>query len=209
MEVVAPGIRDLAQHAWHSGLSPALAHRWADESPIALFLLGRDGELRYANAEGRRELARQSCLRLSGDRVLPADPDFLGSWRRTLRGIERLGSAAIRIASKPEPRHASIRREQVGAQHPDEDDPVVAVSLDRSLDAGCGAFTAWCAMHGLAPAEARTVLELARGDSAKAIARRTGVAVSTIRSQIRSACAKANCTSSRALVASMLRFTRG
>ena len=206
MELVDPGIRDLAQCAWHTGLPPAMAHRWVDEAPVALFLLGRSGELRYANVQGRRELDQQSCLRLSGNRVRPVDPDFHGRWCRTLRCIDRLGSASIRIASTPEERYASIRQERLDAAPAAGDDFVLVVSLNRRLDARCRAFTHWCSMHGLTPAEARTVLELARGDSAKEIARRAGVAVSTIRSQIRSACAKVDCTTSRALVASMLRF---
>lgn len=209
MELVDPGIRDLAQGAWRSGLPPGMARRLVHEASIALFMLARDGELRYANEQGRRELARQHCLRLAGARLVPADPEFHGRWCRTLRGIGQLRSVSIRIACRPEDRYASIRQDRMEADDAGEDDIVLTVALDRSLDAHCGAFTSWCAMHGLTPAEARTVLGLARGDSAKEVARRSGVAVSTIRSQIRSACAKVDCSTSRALVASMLRFGVG
>lgn len=209
MELADPGIRELADNAWRRGLPPRMAQRLVHEAPVALFVLARDGELRYANEQGRRELARQHCLRLAGSRLVPADPELHGRWCRTLRGIDRLGSVSIRIASKPEDRYASMRRDGPGTDDDGGEDAAVLVSLDRSLDAHCGAFTSWRAMHGLTPAEARTVLGLARGDSAKEVARRSGVAVSTIRSQIRSACAKVDCTTSRALVASMLRFGLG
>ena len=210
MDLADTGIRDLAADGRQALLPPDLAQRLVDAAPLALFMLAGDGALRYANEQGRRELDGQCCVRLAGSRLAPADPAYQGRWCRALRGIDRLQSDSFRIAGRPEERFASIRRESRCTGGSDwSDDIVLMVTLDRGQSDRCAAFERWRTMHGLTPAEARTVLELVRGDSAIEVANRSGVAVSTIRTQIRSACAKVDCSSSRALVASMLRFGLG
>ncbi len=210
MDLADTGIRRLAAGARQTLLPPDLAQRLVDAAPPALFVLAGDAELRYANERGRSELDMQRCVRLAGSRLAPVDPACQGRWCRALRNIDRLPGDAFRISRGPEERFASIRREAAGTWDPQwRDDIVLVLTLDRSPSDRCDAFTTWCALHGLTPAESRTVLELVRGDSATQVASRAGVAVSTIRTQIRSACAKVDCSSSRALVASMLRFGLG
>lgn len=210
MELADTGFRESTAGTRRALLPPGLAQRLIDDGPLALFMLAGDGELIYANEQGRSELDARRCIRLAGSRLAPVDPDCHGRWGRALRSIDRLHSLSVRIASRPEERFASIRQEHLDAHTAGSGrDMVLMVRLDRSLTDHGGAFTSWCAMHGITPAEARTVRELVRGDTAQQVASRSGVAVSTIRSQIRSACAKVDCSSSRALVASMLRFGLG
>jgi len=171
-----------------------------------LFLLNRDGDLLHSNEAGLEELEDEGCLRLAAGRLTPSDPVNRPRWIHALASADRRFGVSVRLMARFEDRVATIYR-----NYPEAGDPVAAqcalvIKLDRRLSEHCRAFANWCAVHGITPAESRTVLGLARGESAKQIANEAGVSVNTIRTQIRGAIGKTRSRSSLALVAAALRY---
>lgn len=168
-----------------------------DELACGVLVVNARGWLLHANHAAQRELARHTWLTVREGIVQPVDPaqarllaDALSrteGGRRSLvplrSGRQRLSVAVVplRAARAHEPRYVALLLSRATVC-----DPVMLCFFART--------------HGLTPAEEQVLGILCQGLSAPEIARQLRVAVSTVRSHVRSMCAKTHTNGVRALV---------
>ena len=181
--------RDAAMAGWLA--------RMLDEMDHGMLLITPAGELRHANQPARKELAHGDSLRLSGGCVQASHADQHGLFNEVVvdagRGRRRLITLGdkvntLSVATVP------MTTEREG------DDPLVLLVLGRRQS--CEALTVdfFARTQGLTSAEAKVLQALCDGLRPKEAARRFGVAVSTIRTQISSIRTKTETASIRDLV---------
>jgi DNA-binding CsgD family transcriptional regulator len=168
-----------------------------DELAHGVLVASATGQLLHANQAARHELARRQMLTVHEgqlqttdarqSRVLAQALEKADTGLRSLIAL-RSGSGRLSIAVVP------LRGMQPRASVP------IALFLSRAsvCDALMLCFFARC--HGLTPAEEQVLSFLCQGYSAPEIASQLNVAVSTVRSHVRSLCAKTHSNGVRALV---------
>ncbi|HZY20650.1 MAG TPA: LuxR C-terminal-related transcriptional regulator [Ramlibacter sp.] len=169
-----------------------------DEMAYGVAVAGQHGELLHANQAARHELAGRRALSLSQGRLQaqsPADTRILHealvkacSGRRSLIGLaagqgSRLTLAVVPVGRAPgvQPVHAALL--------------FARASVCESL-----MLCFFARSHALTSAEENVLGILCQGYSAPQAARRLNVAVSTVRSHVRSLCAKTRSSGVRELV---------
>lgn len=169
-----------------------------DEIDYGLLVVNGDGRVCHANRTARRELDGLHPLQLQGSElharhghdVLPLREALVGAAQRGLRRLLRLGDETDRITVAIVPL----------AELPGEGGRSVLVVMGKRQV--CEELTVeWFARaHGLTLAETAVVKGLCADLTPQEIARRQGVGLATIRTQIGSVRAKTQAPSIRALV---------
>ncbi|MEO7390899.1 MAG: helix-turn-helix transcriptional regulator [Ramlibacter sp.] len=169
-----------------------------DELAHGVVVMGICGHLLYANEAARRELARHRVLTLRGDTVHAAGED--NAWllkdalskasdgRRSLLTLSAEAGPALTLAVVP-----------LKAEGPSLS-PRAALVFARASVCESLMLRFFARAHGLTPTEEQVLGILCNGPSAPEIASQMGVAVSTIRSHVRSLCAKTRSSGVRELV---------
>ncbi|MEP6739629.1 MAG: LuxR C-terminal-related transcriptional regulator [Caldimonas sp.] len=175
--------------------------RMLDEIDYGMLLVTASGTLRYANQLALRSLSDDAALRTSGGRVCAAREVDQAALRSALadaaagrRGLLNLDSprAALSIAVLP------LAGGSLGADGED-DEPLVLLVLGRQPIYETLTLHFFARSQKLTAAESTVLHGLCAGQSPDEIAKRVGVAISTIRTQIGSIRAKTGATSIRAL----------
>jgi DNA-binding CsgD family transcriptional regulator len=175
-----------------SGLSVLM-----DELAYGVLLVTAKGRMLHANLAARRELASGTVLALHDGQVQVADLAqqrllvlALAKAETGRRSLVALRSRTARLSVAVVP----LRPERgAGAA-------VVALMLARASVCDAVMLCLFARAHGLTPSEEQVLAILCQGDSAPEIAVQLKVAVSTVRSHIRSLCAKTQSNGVRALV---------
>jgi DNA-binding CsgD family transcriptional regulator len=148
-----------------------------------LLLVDGDGLLLLANRSGRRWLASDGPLRLEEGRVLAIDAArqrlllsamrsaVLG--RRSLLGLDGIAIGGAKLAVMP-------------LDNPLSAEPAVLLLGGRSRTCEPLSLDFFVRAHGITQAEAVVLRALCDGQAPAAIAKRSGVAVCTVRSQVAS-----------------------
>lgn len=156
------------------------------------------GRVVHANGAARRELARKPLLDIArGTLHAPDGDDALrlqdalaraGEGKRSLLMLGRGDTPGITAAVLPLKAEGTI--------------PVEAVALVFERASVCESLmlSFFARSHGLTPSEEQVLGILCQGHSAPDAARQLRVAVSTVRSHVRSVCAKTSANSVRELV---------
>jgi len=171
--------------------------RMLDEMDHGMLLITPSGELRHANQPARQELAHGNSLRLSNGHVLASHADQHGVLHEVVvdagRGRRRLTTLGDKANT------LSVAAVPMGSDQ-EGDETLVLLVLGRRQS--CEALTVdfFARTQGLTSAEAKVLQALCDGLRPKEAARRFGVAVSTIRTQISSIRTKTQTTSIRDLV---------
>lgn len=175
-----------------SGLSLVM-----DEFAHGVLLSTVKGQLLHANQAARYELARRKLLSVHEGHLQTADAAQARvlvqafakaeTGRRSLIAL-RTGSRRLSIAVVP------LRPERAHLA------PPVALIFSRASVCDAVMLCFFARTHGLTPSEEQVLAILCQGFSAPEIAVQLNVAVSTIRSHVRSLCAKTHCNGVRALV---------
>jgi DNA-binding CsgD family transcriptional regulator len=171
--------------------------RMLDEMDHGMLLITPAGELRHANQPARQELAHGTSLRLANGRVQASHADQHGVLHEVVvdagRGRRRLTSIGDKMNA------LSVAAVPMGSDQ-EGDETLVLLVLGRRQS--CEALTVdfFARTQGLTSAEAKVLQALCDGLRPKEAARRLGVAVSTIRTQISSIRTKTQTTSIRDLV---------
>lgn len=175
-----------------SGLSLVM-----DELAYGVLLASAEGQLLHANQTARHELARRRLLAVNEGQVQTADAGQsrvlvqafakAESGRRSLIAL-RAGGSRLSIAVVP--------------LRPDRPGTAAAVALIFSRASVCDSVMLcfFARTHGLTPCEEQVLAILCQGHSAPEVAQQLNVAVSTVRSHVRSLCAKTQSNGVRALV---------
>lgn len=199
MEVVAEKGKQggVAAVAGAAGPESGLA-ALVDELAHGVLLTTADARLIHANQVARHELVRggviglwdggfvQAC-RPESDRELQVALTRAGQGRRCLVSLEALEGPALSVAVVP--------------LKPVAGDPArCAIVLPRRSVCDPLMLGFFARRHGLTPTEEQVLAVLCEGLSAPQAARRMNVAVSTIRSHVRSICAKTRASGVREIV---------
>lgn len=190
--VTASSFARQARDATTTGLSLVM-----DELAYGVVLATAKGRVLHANLAARRELARRTTLCVQDGQLQAIDPaqarllvqalSKAESGRRSLMALRceggRLSVAAVPLRS--------------GRGH-----DVASVAFIFSRPAVCDAVMLcfFSRTYGLTPSEEQVLAILCQGYSAPEIATQLDVAVSTVRSHVRSLCAKTQSNGVRALV---------
>lgn len=189
----APAVR--AEQRW---ASPALLDLVLDELAYGVAVATGEGELLHANQAARHELDRRRSLGLHNGRLrvrLPDDAkvlqDALAKAVNGKRSLISLGSAeAGRVSLAVVP----VRRDpEAGPAH-------AALLFSRPSVCGSLMLFFFARSHALTSTEENVLAILCQGYSAPQVAEQLHVAVSTVRSHVRSLCAKTRSSGVRELV---------
>ena len=169
-----------------------------DELAHGVVLCAADGRLLHANQAARHELVRacviglwqgglvQAC-RPECDRELQAALGRAAAGKRSLLHLVALEGRGVAVAVLPVKTH-------------DGEAPRCALVFSRGAVCDPLMLGFFARRHGITRAEEIVLANLCDGRSAPHIARQLNVAVSTVRSHVRSICAKTRTTSVRELV---------
>jgi DNA-binding CsgD family transcriptional regulator len=183
--------------AAHKGGTPTSLELVLDELAYGVAVTTGAGELVHANHAARHELGRQQALWLHNGRLRVRSPQDQQTLQQALakaatgrRSLITLGAADARLSLAVVP----MRRLQEGAP--------AHTALMFSRPSVCGSLMLFffARSHSLTTAEENVLSILCQGHSAPEIARQLEVAVSTVRSHVRSLCAKTRSSGVRELV---------
>jgi DNA-binding CsgD family transcriptional regulator len=173
-------------------LSSCLTHM-LDEIDYGMLLVSGDGQLVYLNHAARQELDRDHPLQLMG-RALRAKSahdvsplfDALQSAQRGLRRMVTLGSGEQRISMSvvPLPDAYAQSPQATQGQRAEEQGTLTLVVLGKRQVCERLSVEGFARAMKLTPAETCVLEQLCAGTRAAGIARKQGVAVSTVRTQI-------------------------
>lgn len=186
--IVARGFFD----ATATGLSMVM-----DELAYGVVLASPQGRMLHANLAARHELARRKVLALQDGHVQTVDATqarllvhALAKAETGRRSLVALRANGLRVSVAVVP----LRRD--GCEHA----RVVALVLSRVSVCDAVMLCFFARTHGLTPSEEQVLAILCQGYSAPEAAQQLKVAVSTVRSHVRSLCAKTHTNGVRALV---------
>jgi len=183
--------------------APADADSWLslllDEFAHGVLLINARGTILHANRAARRELACAELLSADDGQLMIAQPEDAKPFQQALckavagkRGWVRMVSpvtgAAFSLALVPLRRQPGQARERI------------AVFMSRACVSASGLLAAFARSHGLTRTEEKVLVYLCRSLGAPEIATQMKVAVSTVRSHVRSLCAKTSSSGVRELV---------
>jgi DNA-binding CsgD family transcriptional regulator len=169
-----------------------------DELAHGVLLASVKGQLLHANQAARHELARRQVLSVheghlhttdaAQARILVQALAKAETGRRSLIALRSPTKARLSIAVVP------LRNERGHGPAP------VALVFSRASVCDAVMLCFFARTNGLTPSEEQVLAILCQGYSAPQIAVQLKVAVSTVRSHVRSMCAKTHCNGVRALV---------
>lgn len=170
-----------------------------DEVDYGMLLISEDSRALHVNHAARVEMMSQHPLRLIGLELrarLARDAEALtdaviGASQRGLRKLLTLGEGAERVSVSVVPLRAPPGGDAAGA---------ALLILGKRQVCETLSVQAFARSHGLTPAETRVLTSLRDGMRPSDIARRQGVAISTVRSQIVTVRTKTGTSSIRALL---------
>jgi DNA-binding CsgD family transcriptional regulator len=180
------------------GVSPPPLDIVLDELAYGVAVVSGRGELLHANHAARQELARNPVLQLHDGRLRVQAPEDTQALQDALtkavdgrRSLITLGMAdgpRVSLAVVP------VRRSREGGP------AHAALMFSRPSVCGSLMLCFFARSHSLTPAEENVLSILCQGFSAPEAAAQLKVAVSTVRSHVRSLCAKTRSNSVRELV---------
>jgi DNA-binding CsgD family transcriptional regulator len=168
-----------------------------DELAYGVVLASAKGHLLHANQVARHELADSSVLSVQDGQLQANDPVQARTLVQALAKAETGRRSLITLRS-PVRRRLSVavvplRNERHGGA-------AVALVFSRAAVVDAVMLCFFARAHGLTPSEEQVLAILCQGYSAPEIALQLHVAVSTVRSHVRSLCAKTHSNGVRALV---------
>jgi DNA-binding CsgD family transcriptional regulator len=182
------------QEEAHEGMGSGLA-QLVDELAHGVLMLAADGLVLHANQAARHELARRQ-LPCAGYRLVqslrPEQAQALADALQKASDGKR-SLAALRLGEGPVLPVAVVPLKGDGS-------PRIALIFSRASVCDSLMLCFFSRAHGLTPTEELVLGILCQGCSAPEIARQMKVAVSTVRSHVRSLCAKTRSSGMRELV---------
>ena len=178
-------------------LNNAQLLRVFDEVDYGMLLLDTDGRILHANHLARHELAQRRVLRACSGSLMGSTSEHS---ERIHQALEAAGRGQRRLLLMSEAGR-DLSMAFTPLSHPLEDDaPTVLVMLSRQNACDNLAVRMFARSLGLSPTEEVVMLALCRGLDVQEIAKENGVAVSTVRSQVKTLREKAGASSVRRLL---------
>jgi DNA-binding CsgD family transcriptional regulator len=168
-----------------------------DELAHGVLVASAKGQLLHANQAARHELGRRQVLTVEEGHLQTADArqarvlvQALEKAESGLRSLIALRAPGMRLSIAVVP----LRGQPARANGP------IAMFFSRASVCDALMLCFFARSHGLTPAEEQVLTILCQGYSAPEIAAQLNVAVSTVRSHVRSLCTKTHSNGVRALV---------
>jgi DNA-binding CsgD family transcriptional regulator len=168
-----------------------------DELAHGVLVASAKGLVLHANNAARHELAHRQSLCIADGHLHTADArqarvlvQALSKAEHGLRSLIALRSPKGRLSIAVVPLRTTVARVS----------PAIALILSRASVCDALMLCFFARSHGLTPAEEQVLGILCQGYSAPEVAVRLHVAVSTVRSHVRSLCTKTHSNGVRALV---------
>jgi DNA-binding NarL/FixJ family response regulator len=173
-----------------------------DEIDYGLLLVKPCGIVLLANRAARQACADAAPLRIAGARLSAASVTDRDALARALREAARGRRTLLRLGSPQAPASAAALplRAAPPATHDAPTDGVVLLLLGRQALCGTLSVEFFAHAHGLTATEVRVLRALCQGERPSTIARRCGVALSTVRTHVSSIRSKTDAPSIRELV---------
>jgi DNA-binding CsgD family transcriptional regulator len=168
-----------------------------DELAYGVLLASAKGQLLHANQTARHELARRKILAVHEGQLQACDATQARILLQALAKAE--GGRRSLIALHAGATRLNVAIVPLRAERP-QNPGAVALILSRASVCDPIMLCFFARNHGLTPSEEQVLGILCHGFSAPEIAQQLHVAVSTVRSHVRSLCAKTQCNGVRALV---------
>jgi DNA-binding CsgD family transcriptional regulator len=169
-----------------------------DEFAHGVLVVNSDAKVLHANQAARHELSRGHGLAIQGHQLQTADAE---TGKLLLDALNKAAEGKRSLVSLPAGRHPRLSMavlplppEGVGRS------PKVALVLSRATVCESIMLCFFARNHGLTGAEEQVLGFLCQGYSAPETAAQLKVAVSTVRSHVRSLCAKTGSSGMRELV---------
>jgi DNA-binding CsgD family transcriptional regulator len=169
-----------------------------DELAYGVLLATVRGQLLHANQAARHELADRQVLSVHEGRLRTSDAGQSKVLVQALAKAETGRRSLIALRS-PSRRRVSIAVVPLRADRTHHS-PAVALLFSRASVCDAVMLCFFARSHGLTPSEEQVLAILCQGYSAPEIALQLKVAVSTVRSHVRSMCAKTHSNGVRALI---------
>lgn len=196
------GVLDGAVGAGYVGARPETAAAGLslvmDELAYGVLLASVKGQLLHANQAARHELARRQVLSVHEGHLQTPDVAQARILQQALAKAETGRRSLIALRS-PNKARLSIAVVPLRGERP-SGAATVALFFSRASVVDAVMLCFFARTHGLTPSEEQVLSILCQGYSAPEIAEQLNVAVSTVRSHVRSLCAKTHCNGVRALV---------
>lgn len=168
-----------------------------DELAYGVLLVTAKGQLLHANLAARHEIARRTVLAVQDGQLHATDPVQARLLLQAL--VKAEGGRRSLVALRNAGTRLSVAVVPLRSERP-RDAPSVALIFSRPAVCDAVMLCFFARAYGLTPSEEQVLAILCQGYSAPEIAQQLEVAVSTVRSHIRSLCAKTQCNGVRALV---------
>jgi DNA-binding CsgD family transcriptional regulator len=167
-----------------------------DEIAYGVLLVSPGGKVLHANQAARHELARRQLLSIHEGHVQTSDAVQSRMLLQALAKAETGRRSLIGLRS-PARKRCNIAVVPLGTDRPHRS---IALIFSRACVCDAVMLCFFARTHGLTPTEEQVLAILCQGFSAPDTARQLNVAVSTVRSHVRSMCAKTQSNGVRALV---------
>ena len=169
-----------------------------DEVDYGIVLLDADAQVQHVNHTARAELDGTHPLQLVGLRLRAREPRAAAQLRHALEGASRRGLRKVLTIGEGD---AQISASIVPLRTSGDDGQAAALlMLGKRRVSGELAVQAFARGHCLTPCETRVLIALCDGVRPAVAAAQYGVAISTVRSQIRSLRAKTGAATIRDLI---------
>ena len=169
-----------------------------DELSYGVLLTSLKGQLLHANQAARHELARRQVISVHEGHLHTTDATQARILQQALAKAETGRRSLITLRS-PTRNRLSIAVVPLRSER-HHGNPPVALVFSRATVVDAVMLCFFARTHGLTPSEEQVLSILCQGFSAPEIALQLNVAVSTVRSHVRSLCAKTHSNGVRALV---------
>jgi DNA-binding CsgD family transcriptional regulator len=168
-----------------------------DELAYGVMLVSPRGQIQHANQAARNELARRQVLAVHEGHVQTTDATQFKLLQQALAKAEtgRRSLVALRSPVRKRISVAVVPLRSEFGHH-----ACIALIFCRATVCDPVMLCFFARAHGLTPSEEQVLAILCQGHSAPQAARQLNVAVSTVRSHVRSMCAKTQSNGVRALV---------
>lgn len=167
-----------------------------DEWAHGVLVTSLGGRLLHANAAARQELGRRRVLQLQGRELRAVQSENAQKLQDALLKVAEGKRGLVTLQGQGAPLTVAVLplRERFGQP------AKAALVFARATVCDSLMLCFFARSHGLTPMEEQVLGILCQGDSAPEVARQLGVAVSTVRSHVRSLCAKTGASGVRELV---------
>lgn len=168
-----------------------------DELAHGVIVTTTDAHILHANQAARHELARQQVISRVLDKLQADSPGNAHALQDALSRVADGKRSLIELAA---PDGGTLSVAAVPLRSGTGKPPIAALFFARSMVCDSLMLTFYSRTHGLTATEEQVLGVLCQGYSAPQVALQMKVAVSTVRSHVRSLCAKTRSSSVRELV---------